>query len=151
MDPLIGILPRVVQNAGGSAEATEAAAIAAWKLAAGEGIRAGTAALSLTDKRLIVAVADAVWQKQLSSIGGQLLARLNAFLGQPVVRNIEFRIDPGKVVSPKRLRPDGGQSNRMQPLPRELVTAANSIRDPALRNTFLRTAVGNIRLREERR
>ncbi|HSK63038.1 MAG TPA: DciA family protein, partial [Pyrinomonadaceae bacterium] len=49
--------------------------------------------LSLQDRTLKVAVRDAIWQKQLHSMRGQMLFRVNSLLGQPIVGAIEFNID----------------------------------------------------------
>jgi hypothetical protein len=39
-------------------------------------------------------VRDVIWQKQLHSMRGQMIFRLNNLLGQPIVGAIEFIIDP---------------------------------------------------------
>jgi len=39
------------------------------------------------------AVPDAIWQRQLHSMRGQMLFRVNSLLGQPLVGSIEFVID----------------------------------------------------------
>ena len=72
----------------------EAAAIAAWKHAAGEQLKEHALHLSLQDRTLKVAVRDAIWQKQLHSMRGQMIYRVNSLLGQPIVDTIEFIVDP---------------------------------------------------------
>ena len=94
MNQLIKSLPGVLRAAGDSAEVAEAAAIAAWKHAAGDGLKDHAVPLKLENRTLTVAVADAIWQKQLHSMRGQLLFRVNSILGQPIVSAIEFVIDP---------------------------------------------------------
>src|ERR1044072_3297632 len=93
MNQLIKSLPNILRAAGDSAEVAEAAAIAAWKFAAGEGLKDRAVPVKLEERTLTVAVADAIWQKQLHSMRGQLLFRVNSILGQPVVGAIEFVID----------------------------------------------------------
>ncbi|HET9789189.1 MAG TPA: DciA family protein [Pyrinomonadaceae bacterium] len=94
MNQLIKTLPHILRAAGDSPEVAEAAAIAAWKHAAGEGLKGRAVAVKLEERTLTVSVSDAIWQKQLNSMRGQLLFRVNTLLGQPIVSAIEFVIDP---------------------------------------------------------
>lgn len=138
MNQLIKSLPNVLRAAGDSAEVAEAAAIAAWKHAAGEGLKGRAVPIKLEDRTLTVSVADAIWQKQLHSMRGQLLFRVNSILGQPVVGAIEFVIDPKLFAPPVR------QQEKEEPpdneVPLELWSAANAIQDKQLRRSFLKTA-----------
>lgn len=94
MEALIKALPAVLRASGNAPEVAEAAALAAWKHAAGEQLKDHALPLSLQDRILRVAVRDAIWQKQLHSMRGQMLFRVNSLLGQPIVGAIEFIIDP---------------------------------------------------------
>jgi len=93
MEGLIKTLPAVLRASGNAPEVIEAAAIAAWKYAAGESLKGHAVAISLQDRTLRVAVADVIWQKQLHAMRGQMLFRVNSLLGQPLVGSIEFIID----------------------------------------------------------
>lgn len=93
MEGLIKTLPAVLRASGNAPEVIEAAAIAAWKHAAGENLKSHAVAFSLHERTLKVAVADAIWQKQLHAMRGQMLFRINNLLGQPLVGSIEFIID----------------------------------------------------------
>ena len=97
MESLIKALPAVLRASGNAPEVAEAAAIAAWRHCAGEGLKDRAVALALHDRTLRVAVADLIWQKQLHSMRGQMVYRINTLLGQPVVGTIEFIIDPEKL------------------------------------------------------
>lgn len=97
MEALIKALPAVLRASGNAPEVAEAAAIAAWRHCAGEGLRDRAVAMSLHDRTLRVAVADLIWQKQLTSMRGQMIYRINTLLAQPVVGAIEFVIDPEKL------------------------------------------------------
>jgi hypothetical protein len=68
MNQLIKSLPVILRAAGGADEVAEAAAIAAWKHAAGAGLKEHAIPLKLENRTLTVAVADAIWQKQLTSM-----------------------------------------------------------------------------------
>src|SRR4051794_15857172 len=100
MNQLIKSLPQVLRAAGDSAEVAEAAAIAAWKHAAGDGLKEHAVALRLKNRTLTVAVAVPIWQKQLHSMRGQMLFRINTILGQPLVGALDFLIDP-ELVKPR--------------------------------------------------
>ena len=139
MNQLIKSLPNVLRAAGDSAEVAEAAAIAAWKFAAGEGLKGRAVPVKLQERTLTVAVADAIWQKQLHFMRGQLLFRVNSILGQPVVGAIEFVIDPklGKALVDEEKPKEEPLDNEV---PLELWSAASTIHDKELRRKFLKTA-----------
>jgi hypothetical protein len=144
MNQLIKSLPNVLRAAGDSAEVAQAAAIAAWKFAAGEGLKDRAVPVKLEERTLTVAVADAIWQKQLHSMRGQLLFRVNSILGQSVVGAIEFVIDPklGKASVDEQKPKEEPLDNEV---PLELWSAANAIHDKELRRKFLKTAELSLR------
>ena len=142
MDNLIKTLPKVLQAAGDSPEVLEAACLAAWKHAAGDGLRDHAVPLRLQQKNLVVGVADTTWQKQLQSLSGQLLFRINSILGQPLVTFIDFRVDPNAVADARA--PQYARTNpEIDPatVSVELVTAAAEIKDKDLRRAFLGAAI----------
>src|SRR5215216_4004080 len=114
MNQLIKSLPGVLRAASDSAEVAEAAAIAAWKHAAGDGLKEHAVPVKLENRTLRVAVVDAIWQKQLHSMRGQLLFRVNSILGQSIVGAIEFVIDP------KLPAPPADQQKQEEPLDNEV-------------------------------
>jgi hypothetical protein len=139
MNQLIKALPQVLKAAGNSAEVAEAAALAAWKHAAGDGLKEHAVPLRLENRTLTVAVADPIWQKQLRSMRGQMLYRVNSILGQPLINAFDF------VVDPKLVKPRVEQPQQEEPLdnevPLEVWSAANAIHDKELRKSFLKTAL----------
>ena len=139
MNQLIKSLPQVLRASGNSAEVAEAAAIAAWKHAAGEGLKEHAVALKLENRTLTVAVADPIWQKQLTSMRGQLLYRVNTILGQPLVSAFNFVIDRERA-KPRIERPEQDEPIDNE-VPLELWSAANAIHDKELRKSFLKTAL----------
>lgn len=143
MDGLIKTLPAILQAAGDSDQVAEAAGMAAWKHAAGEGLRDHAVPLRLSQRTLFVGVADTTWQKQLQSLSGQLLFRLNSILGQPLVTFIDFHVDPGAVSEARRLRAakqPRAQQGVANTVSVELLTAAARILDKELRRAFLGAA-----------
>ena len=73
-------MPAVLAAAGGSEEVAEAACIAAWKHAVGDALSLHTLPVELRDNVLTIVVEDNVWQKQLETMRGQFLFRLNSIL-----------------------------------------------------------------------
>ena len=140
MNQLIKSLPGVLRAAGDSTEVAEAAAIVAWKHAAGDGLKEHAIPLKLENRTLTIAVADAIWQKQLHSMRGQLLFRVNSILGKPLVSVLDFVIDP-KLVKPavEQRVPQADFLDNEVPL--ELWSAAGAIHDKELRRKFLKTAL----------
>jgi hypothetical protein len=71
---------------------SEALARAAWPAAVGKRLANRALAVGLVRDRLIVEVDDAIWQKQLFHLEGQILKRLREVIGDDLIREIEFRI-----------------------------------------------------------
>src|SRR5512132_1907430 len=135
MNQLIKSLPGILRAAGGAEEVAEAAAIAAWKHAAGDGLKEHAVPLRLEQRRLTVAVADAIWQKQLNSMRSQLLFRVNSILGQPIVSALEFVID-SKLAQAYAQPAKPHEQPLDNEVPLELWSAANAIHDKELRKSF---------------
>jgi hypothetical protein len=156
MDDLIRALPKILRAAGETEEVAEAAAMVAWRRAAGPALRSQAVPFRLYRKTLVVAVADTTWQKQLEAMSGQLLFRLNSLLGQAVVTYIEFRIDPVTVrAERKSIAPVTNTLEQEQRALRsadgEVLSAADAIHDAELRRRFLLAAGSCIDRRESER
>jgi len=82
----------------------ELRARAAWNVAAGKKIAQKTRAVALVRGALVVEVEDHVWQRQLNTLRGFLLANLEKALGEPMVTDIDFR------PMPKRREPQKAES-----------------------------------------
>lgn len=143
MEQLIKALPSILQAAAHSDEVTEAACIAAWNQAVGEGLRGNAVPMRFEDKKLIVAVADAIWQKQLQTMLGPLFYRLNSILGQQLITSIELRVEPAVIANSRALRkPDkkDARGKSWDDAPEEVLTAAGKIEDLQLRRAYLAAA-----------
>ncbi|HEU5458838.1 MAG TPA: DUF721 domain-containing protein [Pyrinomonadaceae bacterium] len=150
MNQLIKSLPTILRAAGDSEEVAEAAAIAAWKHAAGDGLKARAVPVKLENRTLTVSVADVIWQKQLNLMRGQLMFRVNTILGQPLVSSIEFVIDPRLATAQgEQEKPEDESLGNEVPL--ELWSAANAIHDKELRKSFLKTATLALKRRASER
>jgi hypothetical protein len=153
MDDLLRVLPKFLRAAGETEEILEAAAMIAWRRVAGEGLRGQAVPFRLYRKTLIVAVADATWQKQLENVSGQLLFRLNSLLGQAVVTYIEFRIDPATVYAERakwthETDQEAQERRALQSATGQVRAAAEAITDEQLRRRFLLAAGSCIDRRE---
>lgn len=147
------LLPKLLSATRADPELTEVAAKIAWTRAAGAGLRDHAVPFRLYRNTLIVAVADAIWQKQLRAMSAELLFRINRLLNRQVVEFIEFRVDP-VTLSQARGKTTPGKSAPLTPsqlpIPAELISAAGAITDRDLRERFIRAAQNCIARRESR-
>jgi hypothetical protein len=143
MEQLIKALPAVLRAADDSPEVATAACTAAWNHAVGDGLRENALPIGFEENTLIVVVADHIWQRQLQTMLGPIMYRLNSVLGRRLITNIELRVDPNAIATLKmsqttgRGKAAGKQADNVSP---ELRFAAGSISDPQLRKAFLGAA-----------
>jgi hypothetical protein len=97
---------------------------AGWPTAVGARIAAHAKAVWYDEKRLVVEVGDAVWQQQLSTLKGQILARLEQVIGARLVDDIEFRL---RLRRREPQRADESRSTQDE---------ADRIADPVLRTIY---------------
>jgi hypothetical protein len=136
---LLQLVPQMLRHAGDSDEVREQAVFAAWLVAVGGPIRKVTTPIRLERRTLIVAVPDATWRTQLTSMRGQALFKLNSLLGAPLVTTIEYVINPKVIVRESEApREFSFTAPEEQTLP--LREQADQIPDPEIRETFLRAA-----------
>ncbi|HSQ24743.1 MAG TPA: DUF721 domain-containing protein [Pyrinomonadaceae bacterium] len=120
----------------------------AWARAAGTGLRRHAVPFRLERGTFIVAVADAIWQKQLQSMSAELIFRINNLLGQRTVDELIFRINPSTVSHAQQETEASSPKVAPTPAPTELVFAAGSIADQDLRARFIRAAENCIARRD---
>ena len=150
MDSLIKALPAVLKASGAPEEVAEAACVAMWKHAVGEGLSSQAFPIQLREQKLVVVVEDNLWKKQLEQMRGQLLFRLNSILGQGVVTSIEVRVDPKTLAASRAPVTEPGKAEIDYTAPAELVSVAAGIEDVELRRAFLGAATSCIRRIESR-
>ncbi|HYX29480.1 MAG TPA: DciA family protein, partial [Pyrinomonadaceae bacterium] len=105
-----------------------------------EGLRRNAVAVRLRERTLIVSVADVLWQRQLESMAGELLFRVNHLLGGAGVDQIVFQISPRDIPPANMDKPDRTEASHANALPTELLFAAGTIADEELRTRFLHAA-----------
>ena len=150
MDKLIKTLPAILAAAGSSDDVAEAACIAAWKHAVGEGLSNHAVPVHLENKALVVVVEDNIWKKQLELMCSQLLFRLNAVLGHSLVESIQVRIDPKTLANRSASRETSSQEKADYSVPADLLSAAAGIEDADLRRAFLGAAASCVRRLENK-
>lgn len=109
----------------------EELARAGWRAAVGDRIEAHARFRELLRDRIVVEVEDKVWQSQMYSLEGQILAKLERLLGRRVARQIEFRI----AIPRPRPASEGLAEFQLQSRDPE----AERIRDHGLRRMYLRS------------
>ena len=100
-------------------------ACAAWKAAVGPRIAQYARAERLVRTKLIVGVDDAVWQRQLFTLSGLILAKIRETVGQGLIEDLEFRI------APPRREPQRASASTPS------ADEADGIADPGLRLIYL--------------
>lgn len=104
---------------------------AVWPTAVGKAIAAHTSRVKLVRTTLVVEVEDAIWQKQLFPLTGQILARLHQVMGRDAIREVEFRVAiPRRQIMRAEARegPSPGQAGPAD--------EADAIRDPVLKKVY---------------
>ena len=104
---------------------------AIWPSAVGRAIAAHTSRVKLVRTTLLVEVQDAIWQKQLHPLTGQILVRLHEVMGSDAIQDIEFR-----VAIPRRqvMRAEARQSMPSGQAP--ATDEADAIQDPVLKKVY---------------
>jgi hypothetical protein len=72
----------------------------AWKEIVGESVAFQTQPRSIRNRILFVDVSHPTWIQQLQFLKPTLLEKVNAFLGEPLIQDIRFRL--GKISPPSR-------------------------------------------------
>jgi hypothetical protein len=142
------LLPKLLTASAANNELLETVVKLAWTKVAGAGIRQQVAPFRLFRRTLIVAVTDAIWQKQLHQMSREFVTRINRLLGAEIINSIEFRIDPETVKDERKIPSAAETASTPQKLPSDVIDAANAIRDSDLRQRFIRAAANCVTRRD---
>ena len=140
MNSLLKLLPTMIRLSGDNEEVREQAVFVAWRAVAGKALTHSCVPFRLYQKQLIIAVQDQVWKKQMESVAGEFLFRINSLLSAPLVTFIEFRLDPHYVLQNRTQGEQNFEFQHTAELTSDLRDVAAQIKDDALREQFLRTA-----------
>lgn len=139
----------MIRLSGDNEDVREQAVFAAWRVAAGKGVAGGCAPFRLQGKQLIVAVLDHAWKKQLESLSSAYLYRVNSLLGAQMVTFIEFRLDRDFVLKVRGHDAQEFEFHHTEELKEELKSSAEEIKDPELREVFLRAAAKSLERKQQ--
>lgn len=142
MIDLTRLLPRLLRAN------PELAVKLAWGRAVGAGLRRQAIPFRLDQRTLTISVADAIWQRQLQPMSAELIYRLNTLLGQSMVNELVFKINPTAVSQAQAHEARPSPKAAPAPVPTELLFAAGSINDQDLRARFIRAAENCIARRD---
>jgi hypothetical protein len=140
MNELLNYIPLVLRQAGDSEEARQNVVLAAWTVLAGKEIRQISTALRVERKTLIIAVKNALWQRQLRTMSGEILFRLNSLLGAPVITTLEFVVNPDMIGANPSSPAEEVKFIAPEKYAARLVDDAAAIQNEELREAFLRAA-----------
>lgn len=140
---LFRTLPGIISDIEGAEMLREALVFAAWRRISGDVLCDHAVPVRLTDSVLSIAVSSVTWQRHLKDLAAQMLFKLNAAIGTPLVRFIEFEIDEAAVLSGRSRTAYDEEAFRRESVKEispELAKAAEKIGDEDLRQQFLLAA-----------
>jgi hypothetical protein len=156
MQDILGAFPAILKQIDASGQAVEPVVFAAWKRCVDGVLREHVMPLRLEKNRLIVAVSNETWRRNVADLGPALAAKVNAAAGLPLVEYIEFHVDAAAV---REHRAQSQQTDEID-LDRRAVAAqirtglhaaAESIADEQLREQFLAAAASSLARRDNGR
>lgn len=152
MKDFLASLPAIMRNIDTEGNTIEPVVFAAWKRCVEGSLAEHIVPVRIENKRLIAAVANETWRKQVVDLGPVIAEKLNAEVGSKLVRFIEFQIDPAVIREHRKSVgktsvPDWNRAAREQLSP-ALTDAADSIRGSELREKFLAAATASLAGRE---
>ncbi|MFZ1701830.1 MAG: DUF721 domain-containing protein [Pyrinomonadaceae bacterium] len=140
MERIFGTIPAVLEGLGANEVATEALVFSAWRQTAGEMLSKRTVPTEFFENRLVVAVEDIIWKRNLEELAPQMLFKLNREIGEGTTKFIEFRIDPVALKAVRKAPHIGKFVPEVRDVPPSLKDAARNIADESLRESFLAAA-----------
>ena len=151
---LFRTLPGLLSDVEGSELVREAIVFAAWRRIAGDALAEHAVPVRLDKSRLSIAVSNLMWQRQLKDLCAQMVFKLNAALGSPLVTFIELTIDESAVLRERAKWSNPNPDDQMRregekEISPEIAAAADGIPDEELRKQFL-LAAGNCLVRKKR-
>jgi hypothetical protein len=142
MIDLIRSFPSILELVGQNEAAVEQLVFVAWRRCLDGAMAENVLPVRLKGRRLIAAVPNETWRRQVVDLGPPLADKLNRMLGTEFVKYIEFQVDPSAAAARKN---EAGQRRAVRPEPSpEIAAAAESIADDSLRAVFLAAAASSL-------
>jgi predicted nucleic acid-binding Zn ribbon protein len=141
MEQLFTALPQLLKELGANHAVEEQMVFAAWRRVAGDMLNERTKPLEYFESRLIVAVEDQNWQRNLETLAPEMVAKLNAATDQGKVKYVEFRINKKLIERDRKTIVDPTADD----VPDSLRAAADDIADERLRKSFLDAAAAYLK------
>lgn len=101
-----------------------------WPAAVGKAIARHTVRVKVVRATLVVEVEDAMWQKQLYPLSGQIVRRVQNLLGNTGIEHVEFRV----AVMKRQMQRE--ESVKPMPAGGPLYDEADQILDPVLKKVY---------------
>lgn len=154
--PFDELAAEVMRKADKQGKRHGAAAVTAWPDVVGETISRHTKGFSMRqDRELVVFVDSAVWANQLSLMSDELVARINAHLGERAVRSLRFTVsrrvkeeatwEAASIATGEFYEPDEERAAPLDEMEiRQAEDIARAVRDPELREVALRVMIKDL-------
>lgn len=149
MDTISHALKNIIKAAS-DPEMRAAFAPAAWRRAAGEELARHTAFVSLENSRMTVAVADAMWKKQLDKMAARFVYLCAEELGKGSVKFIEFIVAPEQIASRTMSAYSPRADTAAAEVTPDLKNAAANISNKKLREAFIGAAANSLDRKKRR-
>ena len=110
MQDILSALPTLLDMQGDNDEVRRSVVFSVWRRIAGESLLDHAVPVDLQNEKLIVAVADRNWQRNIEQLAGEMVFKMNFALGSRIVTFIEFVIDKSRFEDSMRKRADRAES-----------------------------------------
>lgn len=147
MDTISHALKNIIKAAD-DPEMRAAFAPSAWRRAAGEELARHTAFVSLENGRMTIAVADAMWKKQLDKMAARFVYLCAKELGEGSVKFVGFIIAPERI-APRTVNTIPADTAAAEVAP-DLKNAAANISNEKLREAFIGAAANSLGRKKRR-
>jgi hypothetical protein len=149
MQDILGSFPAILKQIDPTGQSVEPLVFAAWKRCVDGALAEHVVPLRLEKNRLIAAVSNETWRRNVADLGPALAAKLNAALGSQIIKFIEFQVDAATIREHRRRSKQAREIERDRTaiaagIKTDLRTAADSIADQELREQFLAAAASSL-------
>jgi hypothetical protein len=125
--------------------------MSAWKEIVGESVAAHSQPRSIRNQILFIDVIHPTWMQQLQFLKSVLLEKVNAYLREPLIQDIRFKL--GKIAPPPPLsKPETWQKEDLDEATRKRIEALlQKIEDGEIRRILKNVLIGGAKLEQSRK